>query len=276
MEDVKDDDIFASTTMTASVRMLLFQTTDLRSEGYTVFTADGKTAFLNAHMKDGDVVYARPPPEWQPESLDPNKGTVIWKLQKSLYGLRSAPRRWQDHLQEILRKCGFVSNMLDTCLWTHPTKRASLVFHVDDLLLTGTHQIISEILAELRRDLELKSSEVTTKPTRHLGQTLVKTEEGYNFGVDASYVENMLEKFNMTALKSSPTLRWERRETDEQGWPASEQKVYRQLVGKLLWIDRVDLRCAIGKASSSLGRASDTDMKNVKSILRYLHGTLVS
>ena len=33
-------------------------------------------------MKDGDVVYARPPREWQPETLDPNKGTVIWKLQK--------------------------------------------------------------------------------------------------------------------------------------------------------------------------------------------------
>ena len=85
-EDVKDEDVFASTTMTASVRMLLSQATDLRNEGYTVFTADVKTAFLNAHMKDGDVVYAKPPTEWQPETLDPSKGTVIWKLQKSLYG----------------------------------------------------------------------------------------------------------------------------------------------------------------------------------------------
>ena len=91
-EDVKDEDVFASTTMTTSVRMLLSQTIDLRSEGNTVFTADVKTAFLNAHMEDCDVVCARPPSEWQPETLDPNKGTVIWKLQESL---RSAPRRWQ-------------------------------------------------------------------------------------------------------------------------------------------------------------------------------------
>ena len=54
-EDVKDEDVFASTTMTASVRMLLSQATDLRNECYTMFTADVKTAFLNAHMKDGDV-----------------------------------------------------------------------------------------------------------------------------------------------------------------------------------------------------------------------------
>ena len=115
-EDVKDEDVFASTTVTASMRMLLSHATDLRSEGYTMFTADVKTTFLDTHMKDGDVVYATPPPEWQPETLDPSKRTVIWKLQRSLYGLRSAPRRWQDHLSEV-RLCP--ERMLGTCLWTH-------------------------------------------------------------------------------------------------------------------------------------------------------------
>ena len=67
-EDVKDPDVVASTTKSASSRMVLSQGTDLRSEGYTVITADVKTAFLDAHMKDGDVVYARPPPEWQLEN----------------------------------------------------------------------------------------------------------------------------------------------------------------------------------------------------------------
>ena len=74
---------------------ILSQATDLRNEDYTLFRADVKTALLDAHMKDGDVVYAKLPPEWQPETLDSSKGTVIWKLQKSLHGLRSAPRRWQ-------------------------------------------------------------------------------------------------------------------------------------------------------------------------------------
>ena len=89
-------------------------------------------------------------------------------------------------------------------------------------MLSGTHQIIKEVLTELSRDLELKSSDVTTKPTRYLGRTLVKTKEVYNFGVDASYVESMLEEFNMSALNSSPTLRWKRRETDEKAMLASE------------------------------------------------------
>ena len=126
-EDVKVEDVFASTALTATEKMLLSHTTDLRSEGHSVFIADVKTAFHNAHMEDGDVVCVRPPPESQPETLDPSKGTVIWKLQKSLCVLRSAPRRWHDHLEDILRKCGFVSKVLDTCLWTHPSKRVSLV-----------------------------------------------------------------------------------------------------------------------------------------------------
>ena len=46
-EDAKDEDVFDSTTMTASVRMLLSQATDLRNEGCTVcvFTADVKRLF---------------------------------------------------------------------------------------------------------------------------------------------------------------------------------------------------------------------------------------
>ena len=111
----------------------LSEATDLRNEGRK---ADVETAILNVHMKDGDVVHAKPPPEWQPETLDPSKGTVIGKLQKSLCGLRSAPRRWQDHAASS-RTC-----------WTlacgHTTKRVSLVFHVDDLLLAGTHQMIKK------------------------------------------------------------------------------------------------------------------------------------
>ena len=51
------------------------------------------------------------------------------------------------------------------------------------------------------------------------------------------------------------------RSSDEDELPQSEPRMYRQLVGKLLWIDRANLRCAMSRGSSSLGRASETDMK---------------
>ena len=78
---MKDEDVFASTTTAASVRMLL-SLKQQTSETKGTQCSDVKTAFLNAHMKDGDVVSAKPPHEWQPETLDPSKGSMIWTLHK--------------------------------------------------------------------------------------------------------------------------------------------------------------------------------------------------
>ena len=79
-------------------------------------------------------------------------------------------------MAEILSQCGNVSNMVDSYLWTHPSKRVPLVLHDDDLLLAGRRQSVTEILSELKRDLELQRSEVMTKTTQYLGRTLVRTK----------------------------------------------------------------------------------------------------
>ena len=74
---------------------------------------------------------------------------------------------------------------------------------MDDLLLAGTHQIITEVLTELSRDLEFKSSAFDGKTNAPPATNPVQTKEEYNFGVGASYVESMLEELNMSALQSS-------------------------------------------------------------------------
>ena len=106
---------------------------------------------------------------------DPRKGTVIWKLQKSLCVLRSARRRWKDHLEDISSGSAVLSQICSTtCLWTRPSKRVSLVFHVDHLLFAGTRQTVTEIVSELERDLEPKSSEgddeTNALPVTNLGK----------------------------------------------------------------------------------------------------------
>ena len=103
--------------------------------------------------------------------------------------------------------------------------------------------------------LELKSSEVTTKPTRYLERTQVRTKEGYNFGSDASCVQDMLKEFNMSALESTPALSWNRREADEKDLPASAENCCGLTERTYV---------AMGKASWSIGRESDTDMRNIK------------
>ena len=208
-----------------------------------MFTADVKTTCLNAYMKDGDVVHAEPPPAWQPQTLAPSR--ITWSRSS---GSAASSRTCLTLACGLTGRSEYRScSTWTTYCWLEHTK------------------VISELLTELSPDLQLKSSEVTTKPTRYLGRTLVKTKDGYNIGVDAACAESTLEEFNMSALKNSPTLRWEHRETDEKEMPASERGVYRQLAGKLLRIDRADLRCAMVEASlkSWTDWAGDADRLSV-------------
>ena len=86
----------------------------------------------------------------------------VWKLENSLYGLQSDPKRWLERLENILTQAGFVSNQLELCLWAH----------------AGKQYTIQEVPAEFSTDLELVADEVTYKPSRYLDQVLVKTSAG--------------------------------------------------------------------------------------------------
>ena len=156
-----------------------------------MFTADVKTAFLNAHMKDGDVVYAKTATRMAAGNTGSENRNSD---QKSL---------WPETRTETLpgpsgadpRECAASSRTCWTLACAHTQRSEYQSYsHVDHLLLAGKHQIIKEILTELGRNLELKSSAVSTKPTRYLGRTLVKNGGVYNFGVDAPCVESMLEE----------------------------------------------------------------------------------
>ena len=140
--------------------------------------------------------------------------------------------------------------MLDTCLWTHTTKRVSLVFHVDDLLLAATHHN-KEILTELSRHLELQSGD--DKTNAQPGHKLGKKRRS------ATILELMLPMWNACWRSSTSPRSRVHQHCDgnaEKEMSASEQRVYRQLVGKLLWIDRADLRCAIADLRCAIEKAS--------------------
>ena len=43
-------------------------------------------------------------------------GNILWRLKKAIYGLRSSPKAWQDHLANILQELGSADSSLNrTC-----------------------------------------------------------------------------------------------------------------------------------------------------------------
>ena len=77
------------------------------------------------------------------------RGTCL-RLKKSLYGLRTAPRLWYEHLRHaMLEKLGFKQSAFDPCMFYRHNMLA--ILYVDDVgLAFPTEDVLDEFLNELQ------------------------------------------------------------------------------------------------------------------------------
>ena len=70
-EAATKDECYAATASLVTVRLMLawMLSTKAKDPDVTVYLADVKGAFLNAKMKQGEIIMAQPPPEWKPTKL---------------------------------------------------------------------------------------------------------------------------------------------------------------------------------------------------------------
>ena len=112
-QDVQNEVVSTITALTASVRMLLSLATDSRDESYRAGVNEPSST---ASMKEGDVVYARPPRQWQPETKD----IPVWQLQSIVYGFRSAAKCRHEPMGAMSMALGFWDEPIGSaCLWVH-------------------------------------------------------------------------------------------------------------------------------------------------------------
>ena len=97
-EEIHDqDDIYASTPTLSSLKVIL---ADALSRNRSIYTGDISVAFLHADVTK--TTYVKPPHDYVPSITVPQGDRVLWQLNRAMYGLRSAPRSWQDHLVEAI------------------------------------------------------------------------------------------------------------------------------------------------------------------------------
>eukprot|EP00971_Amphidinium_carterae_P094824 1876410-Amphidinium_carterae.1 len=89
---------FAATPFSMVMRLLL---TIAILKQFTVFTIDVASAFLNSSI-DTEVLVQQPPKEYYD-----NNPHVLWSMTKALYGLKTSPKQWQEHVSTILQQLGF-------------------------------------------------------------------------------------------------------------------------------------------------------------------------
>ena len=89
---------------------------------------DVETAFLNSDLVE-DTYVAMPPGYKTPGR--------VWRLLKTLYGMKQCPRVWNADIDKYLKHIGFVALEADTCIYMWKSKEGViyLALYVDDLLI---------------------------------------------------------------------------------------------------------------------------------------------
>ena len=118
----------------------------------------------------------------------------------------------------------------------------------------------------------MRWSMVTDKPQEFLGRSLCRTPQGYTFGVSCDYVTKLCKDCGFGELKGSNTLSFEKPDDNDTILDESGQRRDRQLLGRLLWLDRLDIKNAVCQLSTHVGTATTRDEINIKRLLRYLIG----
>ena len=87
------DDVYGATPTFSTLKLILSRALN---NSYSMCVGDASTAFLHTNVIQ--PTFVMPPDDYQPDS----KEKVVWKLQKAMYGLKSAPKSWQEHIRDCL------------------------------------------------------------------------------------------------------------------------------------------------------------------------------
>ena len=76
-----------------------------------MYVGDVSTAFLHAEALQ--PTFVMPPNDYQSDSTE----KVVWKLQKAMRGLKSAPQSRQEHIMDVLQEIGLQQLKSDSYLF---------------------------------------------------------------------------------------------------------------------------------------------------------------
>lgn len=226
---------------------------------------DAKNAFLNGKLDH--QVFLEPP-----EGTTKTSNTV-WKLIKSLYGLKQSPRIWYLTIAKVLKENGYQNSIIDPCLFWK--KGILLTIYVDDILITGCDEkTIESAVKMFKANFTMKDM---GKPKMFLGITINEIpNSGYELSMKDS-IENMKENFNITPTQRkliTPIAKgYDKNEDNSPQLNNIEHSKYRSIVGTLLYMAntvRLDISFAVSYLSRFLEKPTEYLMKAAYRVIQYV------
>jgi hypothetical protein len=127
--------------------------------GFKLYQIDVRIAFLNGPIKE--EVYVEQSPSFESEEYHNH----IYKLHKTFYELKQAPRAWYEYLGDFLIKNGFMIGKTDSTLFTRKMGKDLFVcqIYVDDIVFGSTNKSFYDEFSKIMIDkFEMSMMEVLT------------------------------------------------------------------------------------------------------------------
>lgn len=258
-------DIYAPVAKLPTLRILLAIAMKYNLEWTQM---DVKSAFLYGDIEEEVYIKIKQGPE--------EYTNKVFKLQKSLYGLKKSPRNWNDKFNAFMIEEGFKRSKADYCLYYKEKEKFYVLLYVDDLMIMCENR---EKMEKLKKALKNKFqiTDLGENNNRYLGINIKR--KGKTIELDQiQYLEDILKKYNMqdcnavsTPIEPSIELTTE---------PTTDKKLEhqcRQLIGSLMYAmlgTRPDICYALSYLSRYQVYASEKLWNALKRILRYIKGTL--
>jgi hypothetical protein len=266
---------FAPTAKGTSIRIVLVIAAD---EDLELHHMDVATAFLNGTLDE--ELYMQ-----QPEgTVVPGKEGLVWRLKKSIYGLKQSSRAWYQELDGFLLSLGFKRTVSDHSVYVKTDKGtyAIIVVYVDDLLLAAN----SEVMETIKNKLSTRFKMTDMGDARWLlGMAITRDRTNRLVTLSqAKFARDVLSRFEMTNCKPADTPMDAGCKLSLAMAPANKMEAdymqsvpYRAVIGSIMYLmvcTRPDLAASIGSLSQYLSNPGPQHWVAAKRVLRYLAGTI--
>ena len=268
-QQIKDRDYkhtFSPVAKLTTVRVFIALAT---AKGWPLHQLDINNAFLHGFLDE--EVYMYPP-----EGYDKAKPGQVYKLERSLYGLKQASRQWNVELTKFLLQQGFLQSKSDYSLFTKASAGhfTFILVYVDDLLIAGDDDhSIAAIKAKLHEAFTIKD---LGHARYFLGIEIARSHTG-TFVNQRKYIMDILTDAGLTAAKPARFFVVKGLQlSTETGELLSSPKTYRRIVGRLLYLTltRPDISYAVQHLSQFLQAPRQPHYEAAIHVLRYLKGTI--
>lgn len=264
-EGIDYTETYAPVARLPTVRLLLAVGLKLN---YRLRHLDVTTAFLNGYLDE--EVFMTPP-----DGVDVSADKCLL-LKRSIYGLKQAPKKWNERFHNFIVTLRFVQSKSDYCLYVRVQNGTTtyLVLYVDDMLLCGDDSdAIDMIVSQLSNEFKMKD---LGSPRQYMGLNI---NIDYELGVltidQNDYIQRILQKFDMVDCNPSATPMEPHLQLEDIDGALSNEP-YRALLGSLMYLmlgSRPDIGFAIGYLSRFQDKATEVHFKYLKRVLRYIKGT---